>query len=169
MAKSKISKAKVAKLKADITAGVKQTDLAKKYGVSRSLVSEVANDRAHKDVPWPEGKPAPKIAGGQRKPIEDHDPTDKRILELEADLIHLKAERDRARTHAKANAKLEGLFKSMQSVVVGLRDWLNPRFNGLRTPFHPAFVFRSSTYWLTETSPVERFTVPPGVRTSESV
>jgi len=123
MAKSKITKAKVKKLKADITAGIKQTELAKKYKISRSLVSEVANERAHKDVPWPSGQPAPKIAGGQRKPIEDHDPTDKKVLALEADLIHLKAERDRARTQARASAKLEGLFKSMEGV---LTDKISP-------------------------------------------
>lgn len=117
MAKTKITKAKVKKLKADITAGIKQTDLARKYKISRSLVSEIANDRAHKDVPWPEGKPAPKKAGGQRKKIDDHDPTDRRVLELEADLIHLKAERDRARIQARASAKLEGLFKSMTGVL----------------------------------------------------
>jgi hypothetical protein len=117
MAKAKITKAKVKKLKADITAGIKQTDLAKKYKISRSLVSEIANERAHKDVPWPTGQPAPKRAGGQRKKIEDHDPTNRKILELEADLIHLKAERDRARTHAKASAKMEGLFKSMTGVL----------------------------------------------------
>ena len=79
MAKSKITKAKVKKLKADIVAGVKQTELAQKYKISRSLVSEIANERAHKDVPWPEGKPTPKKAGGQRKEIENYDPTDRKI------------------------------------------------------------------------------------------
>lgn len=117
MAKLKITKAKVAKLKADITAGQKQIVLAKKYKISRSMVSEIANERAHKDVPWPEGKPAPKIAGGQRKKIEDYDPTNRKILELEADLIHLTDERNRARTKAKASAKLEGLFQSMTGVL----------------------------------------------------
>jgi hypothetical protein len=117
MAKLKITKAKVAKLKADITAGQKQTVLAKKYKISRSMVSEIANERAHKDVPWPEGKPAPKIAGGQRKKIEDYDPTNRKILELEADLIHATEERNRARTKAKASAKLEGLFQSMTGVL----------------------------------------------------
>ncbi|GAG40113.1 unnamed protein product, partial [marine sediment metagenome] len=53
MAKSKLTKAKVKRLKADIIAGMKQTELAKKYKVSRSLVSEIANERAHADVPWP--------------------------------------------------------------------------------------------------------------------
>ncbi len=117
MAKAKITKSKVAKLKADITAGIKQTELAKKYKVSRSLVSEVANERAHKDVPWPEGKPLTKIAGGQRKKIEDYDPTDEKVLQLEADVFHLTAERNRARTKAKAGAKLEGLFKAMSGVM----------------------------------------------------
>ena len=117
MPKAIITKAKVKKLKADITTGIKQTDLAEKYKISRSLVSEIANERAHKDVPWPNGPPAPKRAGGQHKKIEDHDPTDRKVLELEADLIHLKAERDRARNQARASAKLEGLFQAMSSVL----------------------------------------------------
>lgn len=123
MAKPKITKKKVAQLKTDIAAGMKQTDVAKKYKISRSSVSEIARNKVHKDVPWPTGEPAPKMAGGQRKPIEDYDPTSKKILELEADLIHLKAERDRARTQARASAKLTGLFNSMEGV---LTDKISP-------------------------------------------
>jgi hypothetical protein len=117
MAKSKITKAKVKKLKIDIKAGIKQTELAKKYQISRSLVSEIANDRAHADVAWPEGKPVPKQAGGQRKKIEDYDPTDRKVQELQGEVLHLTEERNRARKQAKASAKFDGLFQAMTGVL----------------------------------------------------
>ena len=97
---------------------MKQTEIAEKYQVSRSTVSDIATGRVHKTIPWPDGAtPAPKRAGGQRKPIPDHDPTNRRIQELEADVVHLTEERNRARQRAKASAKLEGLFKSMSGVL----------------------------------------------------
>jgi len=117
MPRKKITKAQVASIKVDIKARTKQTDIAKKYKISRSLVSDIANDRAHKDVPWPGDKPAPKRAAGQHKPIPDHDPTDRRVLELEAEVHHLTDERNRERRKVKAGAKIEGLFKAMGSVL----------------------------------------------------
>lgn len=117
MAKSIITKEQVAFLKIDIWDGIKQTDLAKKYKISRSLVSDIANERAHKDVAWPNGRPTPKMAGGQRKKIEDYDPTDRKIQELQSEVLHLTDERNRARSRAKSNAKLEGLFTAMSEVL----------------------------------------------------
>ncbi len=114
----RITDKKATAIKADLAAGTKQTDIAKKRKVSRSAVSDIATGRIHKDIPWPVGyEPTPKIAGGQRKAIPDHDPTDKRVLELEADIVHLTDERNRARQTAKAGAKIEGLFKSMAGVL----------------------------------------------------
>jgi len=115
---AKITKKQVENIKAGIVVGIKQTDLAKKYKISRSMISEIATERAHKDVPWPNGeKPVAKVAGGQRKKIEDYDPTNEKILQLEADIFHLTDERNRARTKAKAGAKLEGLFQAMSGVL----------------------------------------------------
>jgi hypothetical protein len=109
-----ISEADAIKLKADIAAGMKQTDIAKKYDKSRSLVSDIATGRIYKDIPWPEGyQPVPKRAGGQHKPVEDYDPTDRKVQELQAEVIHLTDERNRERQRAKSNAKTEGLFKAM--------------------------------------------------------
>ena len=101
----KISSEKAARIKADITSKMTQVAIAKKHKVSRSLVSDIATGRAHKDVPWPNGEPVPKRAGGQRKKIAEHDPTNKRILELEAEVIHLTEERNRERVKSKASAK----------------------------------------------------------------
>lgn len=108
-----LTKAKVEKIKADITKGDRQTVIAKRHGTSRSTVSDIATERIHKDVPWPTEKPLPKKKGGQRKPIEDHDPTDARIMELEADIIHLSDELKRERAKVKAGAKTQGLFKAI--------------------------------------------------------
>ncbi len=101
-------------LKADIAAGKKQTEVAAKYGVSRSLVSDIACGRTWKGIPWPEGKqPVPKPSGGQHKPIEGYDPTDKKVQELEAEVVHLTQERNLERKRAAGNAKTEGLFRAM--------------------------------------------------------
>ena len=56
-----------------------QPAIAKRFKISRSLVSDIATGRVHKDVEWPGGeRPTPKRAGGQHKDIPDYDPTDKR-------------------------------------------------------------------------------------------
>jgi len=104
-------------VKKEITNGMKQTGIAKRYGISRSLVSDIATGRLYKDIEWPNGAPAPKQAGGQHKPAKDHDPTDRRIQELEGKVVHLTDERNRARKQAKSNAKTEGLFTSMAEVL----------------------------------------------------
>lgn len=108
----KYDKKKIALLKADLAAGMSQPDAAAKYGMSRSAVSDVATGRSHKDVPWPNGEPPIKRAGGQRvKP--DYDPTNERIKELEAEVEHLREERNHANKRAKAGAKEHGIFKAM--------------------------------------------------------
>ena len=109
-----MTKKKVEKIKAAIAEGTKQTEIAKRFKVSRSLVSDIATGRVHKDVQWPSGEPpAPKRAGGQHKDIPDYDPTDKQVLELEAEVVHLTEERNRERQKVKAGAKIAGLFKAI--------------------------------------------------------
>jgi hypothetical protein len=111
---TKISSKKAASIKADIHAGKTQPVIARKHKVSRSLVSDIATGRVHKDVPWPEGEPpCPKQQGGQHKPIEDFDPTNEKVLELEAEIVHLTEERNRERSKVKAGAKIAGLFKAI--------------------------------------------------------
>ena len=109
-----LTKKKVEKIKAAIAEGTKQPEIAKRFKVSRSVVSDIATGRVHKDVPWPDGEPpTPKRAGGQHKDIPDYDPTDKRVLELEAEVVHLTEERNRERQKVKAGAKIAGLFKAI--------------------------------------------------------
>jgi hypothetical protein len=108
----------VTKIKADLGTTLTQRAIAEKYGVSRSAISDIATERSHKAIPWPDKKPVPKRPGGQRKPIENYDATDKRIRELEAEVIHLTEERNRERAKNKASAKNEGLFHA----IVGEMD-----------------------------------------------
>lgn len=105
--------------KVDLAAGMKQTAVAKKHSISRSLVSDINTERRYADVPWPDCKPAPNPSGGQHNQVENYDPTDKKIQELEAEVIHLTDERNRARTQAKSNAKTEGLFQAMAEELPG--------------------------------------------------
>ena len=104
---------KAARIKADITSKMTQAAIAKKHKVSRSTVSDIATGRIHKEVPWPNGEPVPKKSGGQHKKHEEHDPTNNRILELEAEVIHLTEERNRERVKSKASAKTQGLFRAI--------------------------------------------------------
>ena len=98
--------AKVEKIKAAIASGMKQLAIAKKFKTSRSNVSDIATGRVHRDVAWPEGEPpVPKPSGGQRKPVPGYDPTDQRIMELEAEVVHLTEERNRERQKVKAGAR----------------------------------------------------------------
>lgn len=116
-----LSTNKVQKLKADIASRqYTQPELATKYKVSRSLVSDISTGRAYTDVPWPKGNlPPSKMPGGQRKPIPQHDPTNERILELESEIIHLQDELAREKKRVKANAKIAGLFKAIANEMDG--------------------------------------------------
>ncbi len=109
----RISVEKAARIKADLATNVTQAMIAKKHNISRSTVSDIATGRIHKDVPWPNGEPVPKRSGGQRKKLDEHDPTNNRILELEAEIIHLTEERNRERAKSKASAKTQGLFRAI--------------------------------------------------------
>ena len=111
---TKLTDKKVAGIKQRLTDKVPQPVIARKYHVGRSVISDIATGRVHKDVPWPEGEPpVPKQAGGQHKPIADYDPTDEKVLELEAEVVHLTEERNRERQKVKAGAKIAGLFKAI--------------------------------------------------------
>ena len=87
----KLNEQQVKELKAKLAEGMTQPKVAGLFGVSRSLVSDIATGRIHAGVPWPEGgPPVPKRAGGQRKPIPDYDPTDKRVHQRNAHAYELR-------------------------------------------------------------------------------
>lgn len=110
----KITPKQAQRLKADLSSGMTQPRAAAKYKISRSTVSDIATGRIHRDAPWPDADARPvKRAGGQRKPLAEHDPTNDRIRELEAEVVHLTDERNRERARVKAGAKTEGLFRAV--------------------------------------------------------
>lgn len=120
----KLNEQRVAELKAKLAEGMTQPNVAELFGVSRSTVSDIATGRIYAGVPWPEGgPPAPKRAGGQRKPIENYDPTNAKIMELESEIVHLTEERNRERARVKASAKIAGLFKA---VVAEMESRIKP-------------------------------------------
>lgn len=109
----KLTKTDVAEIKSAIASGSTQPTIASQFGVSRSLISDIATERTHADVPWPGGyKPVPKQPGGQRV-RKDYDPTNERIMELEAEVVHLNDELKREQRRVKAGAKVAGLFKAI--------------------------------------------------------
>ena len=112
-----LSKKQVASLKKQIAKGDKTlSQLAKEFTVSRGLVSDIANDRARADVPWPKGYQHINTEGGPRKKVK-HDPTNDRILELEAEVAHLVDEKNHYKRAAKAAVKTGGLWKAACEVI----------------------------------------------------
>jgi len=129
----KLNKKRVANLKGDLANGMTQPKAAKKYKCSRSLVSDIATNRVHKDVPWPDDDQPLKRPGGQRKKA-DYDPTNERILELESELLHVVDERNRERAKNKKTAKTQGLFKA---IVAEMGERVVP-FKALPSVLNPA-------------------------------
>jgi hypothetical protein len=112
--KRKLTTHQVKRMKEDLAANkLTQPQIAKKYKVSRSLVSNIATGRAHKTVEGPDAPP--KSGRGQTKKAAMYDPSDVRVLELEAEVVHLREERNHVRRKLQVSAKTQGLFKAMAS------------------------------------------------------
>jgi hypothetical protein len=110
----KLTKANVVTIKELIAQKKSQPEIAAQFKVSRSVISDIATGRVHKKVPWPEGyQPVHKKSGGQRKPLAEYDPTDEKIMDLEADIVHLQEELTQEKRRVKAGAKIAGLFKAV--------------------------------------------------------
>jgi UDP-2,3-diacylglucosamine pyrophosphatase LpxH len=108
----KLTDAKVKKIKVLLAEDeLTQPEIAKKFKVSRSLISNIATGRAHVKTEGPEAPP--KTQKGQRKKLQAHDPTNDRIMELESDVVHLREERNFARQQMKAASKTRGLLEAM--------------------------------------------------------
>ena len=114
---NKLSPTVVTEIKRALLSGESQRRVAKRFGISCSYVNDIAKGRRQGTVPWP-------------SPLEDtvkeYDPTNKRIQELEADVLHLTEERNRERQRACANAKTEGLFQAMASTLEEKLPRLSP-------------------------------------------
>lgn len=110
---SKLTEKKVAAIKADLSDGMTQPAVAKKHRTSRSTVSDIATERIHRKVPWPDGEAPVKRPGGQRRATPKFDPNNDRIKDLEAEVLHLREERDHARKAARLSAKERGIYKAV--------------------------------------------------------
>lgn len=112
-------------LKADLaeTRGKRQQELANKHGCSRSLVSDVWTERRHRNAPWPDWfrRDAP-------------DPTDARILKLEGEIAHLKAELRDANRKVEAGARAQGLLSSVVDLIESDIPALSPLPSAWRPP-----------------------------------
>jgi transcriptional regulator with XRE-family HTH domain len=93
-----LNKDTVAKIKDEIIRKeLTQKEIGVKYGVSRSIISDIACGRVHKDV----------------KPAEEATVEETEIFGLQAEIMHLREERNDARRKLKQVAKTQGLFQSV--------------------------------------------------------
>jgi transcriptional regulator with XRE-family HTH domain len=91
----KINKEQARAIKSDIAAGVlTQKKIAKKYNISRSTVSDIACGRIHKDV----------------KVDDEVSDEEARILRLEAEVSHLRDEKNDLKRKLQKATKTQGLF-----------------------------------------------------------
>lgn len=108
----KLKKEQVAEIKQRIAQGESQPSIAEAYEVSRSVISDIATNRIHKDVPWPDGYQPAKVPGGQRK-ITNYDPTDAKVKELETEVVSLRDELMLERRKSKAGAREGGIIRAI--------------------------------------------------------
>lgn len=109
---AKLTIEQVKQIKVDLANNeLTQPEIAKKNARSRSLISNIATGRAYKKVEGPEAPP--KAAKGQGKKVPAYDPADKRVLELETEVLHLRDERNYSRRKLQNAAKTQGLFKAV--------------------------------------------------------
>ncbi len=119
---AKLTKEQVRQIKVKLAEDkLTQPEIATEFGVSRSLVSNIATGRAYKKIKGPDAPP--KAGKGQSKKCPEYDPSDQRVLELEAEVTHLRDERNHARRKLQAAAKTQGLFKA---VVSEMDDKIKP-------------------------------------------
>lgn len=120
---TKLSDEQAKKLKIDLALKqLTQQEIAEKYGISRSTVSDIACGRLHTDV---------KVS------MKDAPPAEQTIFKMRAELESLREERNAALRELRANAKTSGLFTA---IVDELPERIVP-FNPLPSA-RPAFADR---------------------------
>lgn len=96
---TKLNKETVAEIKEALSQKeLTQKQIGKKYGVSRSVISDIACGRVHKDI-----KPKNEVSDEERQ-----------IFKLQAENAHLREERNLAQRHLKNAARLQGLFQAVK-------------------------------------------------------
>ena len=93
-----LSKEQVKEIKSDLaTKNLTQKEIGQKYGVGRSVISDIATGRVHTDV----------------IPETEIDPEQSQVLKLQGEIEHLREERNSARREMKEAAKTQGLFAAV--------------------------------------------------------
>ncbi len=115
--KNQVSEIKDHLIRKDLT----QKEIGKKFGASRSVISDIACGRVHKDV----------------KAANEATPEESEIFRLQAENTHLRDERNDVRRKLKAAAKTQGLFdaivEEVEDAVVPMRP-LPPARRTLEAP-----------------------------------
>jgi len=116
--KSQVSEIKDHLSRKDLT----QKEIGKKFGASRSVISDIACGRVHKDV----------------MPSNEATPEESEIFRLQAENTHLRDERNDVRRKLKAAAKTQGLFDAIVEEVEGTVVPMRPLPPARRTLEAPA-------------------------------
>jgi len=99
-----LSRETVAKIKDEIVRKtLTQKQIGAKFGISRSVISDIACGRIHKDV----------------KPENEATAEESEIFNLHAEITHLREERNDARRKLKQAAKTQGLFSAIVEEMDG--------------------------------------------------
>lgn len=88
-----LNRTQAAEIRELVATGKSRREVAKIFGVGKTTVCDVVAGRTFKSC--------------------EVDPTDKRVLELEAEVVHLTEERNREKLKVKAGAKIAGLFTAI--------------------------------------------------------
>jgi transposase-like protein len=102
---TRLSDTTVQEIRAALQAGEGVGEVARKFNTTSSTVSNIKTGRSHGvGVETPvKAKPVPR----------EFDPTDSRVIELEAEVINLKSELNVQKRSAKAAGKQHGLFRAI--------------------------------------------------------
>lgn len=118
----KLTKEQVRKIKERLAQGDTQLDIAEDNKVSRSTVSDIATERIHRDISWPDNYRPARVRGGQRKNTS-YDPTDQRVQDLEVEVVSLRDELLLERRRSKAGAREGGIY---QAIVKEMSERVHP-------------------------------------------
>lgn len=116
---AKLDTSKVLAIKAGLAAGKKVGALAKEFGTTTTAVSNIRTGRSHKAVGT--SLPVAPVEKASGKPAKDFDPTDRRVVELEAENVNLKSEVQMYKRQAKAAGKQHGLFRAIVDEIAHIK------------------------------------------------
>jgi hypothetical protein len=103
----------VSQIREELKTGAAVKTVAAKFGVAYSSVSNIKNGRSHSNSDAPRQHHQPGTVPPTKAEVKPFDPTDQRVIELEAENINLKAELNVQKRSAKAAGKQHGLYRAI--------------------------------------------------------